>query len=216
MLKVAQKLGEEGVELALAAAAQDQARVTAEAADLVYHLLAAARDARADARRRRRRARAPASGGLKCESRLPSVLIPGLLCTPRLYAEQMPALWRFGPVTVANHTHDDSMSGIARRILSLAPPKFALIGLSMGGSRSRSCAKRPTVAKLARLDTTCAPRSPRADRAARAANRDGSTPVRRHRAVARSALAAAARHGRARLDGRRAGPSTSRRRPGSR
>ena len=36
---VAQKLGEEGVELALAAAAQDRARVTAEAADLVYHLL---------------------------------------------------------------------------------------------------------------------------------------------------------------------------------
>ena len=31
MLKVAQKLGEEGVELALAAAAQDQARVTAAA-----------------------------------------------------------------------------------------------------------------------------------------------------------------------------------------
>jgi phosphoribosyl-ATP pyrophosphohydrolase/phosphoribosyl-AMP cyclohydrolase len=39
MLKVAQKLGEEGVELALAAAAQDSARVTAEAADLLYHLL---------------------------------------------------------------------------------------------------------------------------------------------------------------------------------
>ena len=39
VLKVAQKVGEEGVELALAAAAQDEARVTAEAADLVYHLL---------------------------------------------------------------------------------------------------------------------------------------------------------------------------------
>jgi len=39
MLKVAQKVGEEGVELALAAAAQDRARVTAEAADLVYHVL---------------------------------------------------------------------------------------------------------------------------------------------------------------------------------
>jgi phosphoribosyl-ATP pyrophosphohydrolase/phosphoribosyl-AMP cyclohydrolase len=39
ILKVAQKLGEEGVELALAAAAQDRERVTAEAADLVYHLL---------------------------------------------------------------------------------------------------------------------------------------------------------------------------------
>ncbi len=39
ILKVAQKVGEEGVELALAAAAQDKARVTSEAADLVYHLL---------------------------------------------------------------------------------------------------------------------------------------------------------------------------------
>jgi phosphoribosyl-ATP pyrophosphohydrolase len=39
VLKVAQKVGEEGVELALAGAAQDSARVTAEAADLLYHLL---------------------------------------------------------------------------------------------------------------------------------------------------------------------------------
>ena len=39
VLKVAQKVGEEGVELALAAAAQDKVRVIAEAADLVYHLI---------------------------------------------------------------------------------------------------------------------------------------------------------------------------------
>ena len=38
-IKVAQKVGEEAVELALAAAVQDRAHVTAEAADLVYHLL---------------------------------------------------------------------------------------------------------------------------------------------------------------------------------
>jgi phosphoribosyl-ATP pyrophosphohydrolase/phosphoribosyl-AMP cyclohydrolase len=38
-LKVAQKVGEEGVELALAAAAQDKNRVVDEAADLLYHLL---------------------------------------------------------------------------------------------------------------------------------------------------------------------------------
>src|SRR5215470_1308649 len=29
---------------------------------------------------------------------LPVVLIPGLNCSARLYAEQIPALWRFGPV----------------------------------------------------------------------------------------------------------------------
>ena len=38
-LKVAQKVGEEGVELALAAAAQDKSHVVDEAADLLYHLL---------------------------------------------------------------------------------------------------------------------------------------------------------------------------------
>jgi phosphoribosyl-AMP cyclohydrolase / phosphoribosyl-ATP pyrophosphohydrolase len=37
--KVAQKLGEEGVELALAAVAESNERVTEEAADLLYHLL---------------------------------------------------------------------------------------------------------------------------------------------------------------------------------
>jgi pimeloyl-ACP methyl ester carboxylesterase len=93
---------------------------------------------------------------------LPSVLIPGLLCTPRLFAEQLPALWRFGPVTVANHTHDDSMSGIARRILSLAPPKFALVGLSMGGYVAFEILRQAPdrVAKLALLDTTARPDAP--------------------------------------------------------
>jgi phosphoribosyl-ATP pyrophosphohydrolase/phosphoribosyl-AMP cyclohydrolase len=38
-IKVAQKLGEEGVETALAAVAQDDERVLNEAADLLYHLL---------------------------------------------------------------------------------------------------------------------------------------------------------------------------------
>ena len=64
---------------------------------------------------------------------LPIVLVPGLNCSPRLYAPQIPALWRFGPVTVADHTRDDSMAAIARRILEAAPPRFALAGLSMGG-----------------------------------------------------------------------------------
>jgi len=38
-LKVAQKLGEEGVEVALSAVAESPERLTEEAADLVYHLL---------------------------------------------------------------------------------------------------------------------------------------------------------------------------------
>ena len=38
-LAVAQKVGEEGIELALAGAAQDDGAVVAEAADLVFHML---------------------------------------------------------------------------------------------------------------------------------------------------------------------------------
>lgn len=64
---------------------------------------------------------------------LPIILIAGLNCSARLYAEQIPALWQFGPVTVADHRRDDSMAAVARRILTAAPARFALAGLSMGG-----------------------------------------------------------------------------------
>ena len=86
---------------------------------------------------------------------LPIVLIPGLTCTARLYAEQIPALWPFGPVTVADHRRDDSMAAIARRILGAAPQRFALAGLSMGGYIAFEIMRQAPqrVAKLALLDT---------------------------------------------------------------
>ncbi len=42
--RVAQKVGEEGVEVALAALGQDRTDVASEAADLLYHLLVLLRD----------------------------------------------------------------------------------------------------------------------------------------------------------------------------
>lgn len=39
VLKIAQKVGEEGVETALAGAAQDDSALLGESADLLYHLL---------------------------------------------------------------------------------------------------------------------------------------------------------------------------------
>src|SRR5499427_9707700 len=86
---------------------------------------------------------------------LPIVLVPGLGCSARLYGEQIPYLWRFGPVTIADHTRDDSMAAIARRILAAAPPLFALAGLSLGGYIAFEIMRRAPerVAKLALLDT---------------------------------------------------------------
>jgi pimeloyl-ACP methyl ester carboxylesterase len=87
---------------------------------------------------------------------LPVMLVPGLLCTARLYAEQVAALWRFGPVTVAHHCRDDTMAAIAARILQTAPPRFALAGLSMGGYIALSVLRQAPerVDRLALLDTS--------------------------------------------------------------
>ncbi|HEY0766517.1 MAG TPA: alpha/beta fold hydrolase [Steroidobacteraceae bacterium] len=87
------------------------------------------------------------------------VLIPGLLASARLYAEQIPALWRSGPVTVADHTRDDSMPAIARRILAGAPQRFALVGLSMGGYIAFEILRQAPerIVKLALLDTAARP-----------------------------------------------------------
>jgi pimeloyl-ACP methyl ester carboxylesterase len=87
---------------------------------------------------------------------LPIVLIPGLLASPRMYAPQIPHLWCSGPVTIADHTRDESMSAIAQRILATAPGRFALIGLSMGGyiafEMLRQAPQR--IARVALLDTS--------------------------------------------------------------
>jgi pimeloyl-ACP methyl ester carboxylesterase len=90
---------------------------------------------------------------------IPIVLVPGLFCSPRLYAEQISPLWKYGPVTVADHTRDDSMAAIARRILSTAPPRFALAGLSMGGYIAFEVMRQAPerVVKLALLDTAAQP-----------------------------------------------------------
>jgi pimeloyl-ACP methyl ester carboxylesterase len=87
---------------------------------------------------------------------LPIVAVPGLMCSARLYADQIPALWPFGPVTVADHRRDETMDAIARRILKSAPPRFALIGLSMGGYVASAIMRQAPnrVVKLALLDTS--------------------------------------------------------------
>jgi pimeloyl-ACP methyl ester carboxylesterase len=93
---------------------------------------------------------------------LPVMLVPGLLCSARLYTEQIVALWPFGPVTVADHRRDDTMEAIAARILKTAPPRFALAGLSMGGYIALSILRQAPerVERLALLDTSARPDTP--------------------------------------------------------
>jgi pimeloyl-ACP methyl ester carboxylesterase len=93
---------------------------------------------------------------------MPLVLVPGLLCSARLYAPQIATLWPHGPVMVADHRRDSDMAAIAKRILADAPPRFALAGLSMGGhiafAMLRIAPER--IARLALLDTSARPDLP--------------------------------------------------------
>jgi Predicted hydrolases or acyltransferases (alpha/beta hydrolase superfamily) len=64
---------------------------------------------------------------------VPLLLIPGLNCTERAFLPLVGALWPLTSVTVVNHRRGDSMAAIASAILAEAPPRFALLGFSMGG-----------------------------------------------------------------------------------
>ena len=87
---------------------------------------------------------------------MPLVLVPGLLCSARLFAPQIAALWPHGPIMVADHRRAQTMDEIADHILADAPPKFALAGLSMGGYMAFAMLRRAPdrIAKLALLDTS--------------------------------------------------------------
>ena len=93
---------------------------------------------------------------------LPVVLVPGLACSPRIYAPQIPDLWRAAPVHLANHARGGDMAAIARRILAEAPLRFALAGHSMGGAivfeMIRQAPER--IARLALLNTYAHPETP--------------------------------------------------------
>src|SRR5437899_992770 len=98
------------------------------------------------------------------DNTMPILLVPGLVSSPRIFAPVAPALWRFGPVTVANHIRDASMGAIARRILAEAPPRFALAGHSMGGYIAFEIMRQAPdrVAKLALINTQARSDSPEA------------------------------------------------------
>lgn len=93
----------------------------------------------------------------------PLVLIPGLNCTPALYAPQWQALAAGRPILVAETALDETIGAVAERLLAAAPARFALCGLSMGGYVAFEVMRRAPrrVTRLALLDTTAKPPTPK-------------------------------------------------------
>ena len=100
----------------------------------------------------------------------PLLLLPGLLCDRALWEAQIDDLSDIAEPLVADLSHDDSVTGMARRALAGAPPRFALAGLSMGGYVAQEILRQAPerVLRVALLDT-----SARADTEEQMARRRG-------------------------------------------
>jgi len=89
-------------------------------------------------------------------AKLPLILLPGLLCDEALWAHQTETLAGIADITVADMTQDDTIQGMAERVLSKAPETFALAGLSLGGYAAQEIMRQAPerVERLALLDTS--------------------------------------------------------------
>jgi pimeloyl-ACP methyl ester carboxylesterase len=83
------------------------------------------------------------------------VLVPGLLCSPALWAPQVRGLSDITDISIADHTRHDTVAAIASSILAKAPARFAIAGLSMGGYIAQQVVLQAPerVTRLALLDT---------------------------------------------------------------
>lgn len=87
--------------------------------------------------------------------RIPLVLVPGLLCDAALWTPQTRWLADIADIAIGDTLRDDSLAGMAKRILSAVPGRFALAGLSMGGYVCMEIMRQAPdrVMRLALLDT---------------------------------------------------------------
>lgn len=93
--------------------------------------------------------------------RKPLLLLPGLMCDQTVWGHQMENLSDIADIRVADYGDADSIEGMAERVLSDAPDRFALAGHSMGGRTAFQIVKMAPerVERLALLGTHYVPRA---------------------------------------------------------
>src|ERR1700760_2388288 len=103
------------------------------------------------------------------------ILLPGQLCDDALWSAQLSALADIAEIGVADLTIDDTVEAMAERVLTDAPPRFAVCGLSLGGYVAFEIVRRAAdrVTHLGLMNTSARPdtvdRSAERERSLRAA-----------------------------------------------
>lgn len=99
----------------------------------------------------------------------PLLLLPGMMCDARLFLPQIAAFSAQRAVMVAPLSTGESFRDIARAVLSGAPQRFALAGVSMGGIAAMEVIRQAPerVSRLALFDT-----NPKAESSQRQALRE--------------------------------------------
>ncbi|GGE44312.1 alpha/beta fold hydrolase [Actibacterium pelagium] len=85
----------------------------------------------------------------------PLILLPGMMCDARLFQPQIDALSGHIPLMTMPMGGHDTMQALAAELLSCAPPRFAIAGLSMGGILAMEVVRqaKDRVTGLALMDT---------------------------------------------------------------
>lgn len=100
-------------------------------------------------------------------SRLPLVLIPGLVCDEAVWRHQVRYLTDVAEPRVVELQGQSTMQGLADQVLEDLPDRFALAGFSMGGYVALEILRQAPerVERMALLDTSARPDTPeRAER----------------------------------------------------
>ncbi|MBE9603297.1 alpha/beta fold hydrolase [Acetobacteraceae bacterium H6797] len=99
-------------------------------------------------------------------TKMPLILLPGLLCDARLWAAPAGTLADIADPVVPDLTQDGSLPAMAVRVLAEAPAQFALAGLSMGGYLALEIMRQAPgrVLRLALFDTSARPDTPEQSR----------------------------------------------------
>lgn len=92
----------------------------------------------------------------------PLVLLPGLLCDATLWRAEIEGLADIAAVFVPDLTLDDTVAAMAARVLAVAPERFALGALSMGGYVAFEIMRQAPdrVTRLALFSSSASPDTP--------------------------------------------------------